>query len=87
MENERGTNVVPGGLHKHLVECSDCRNYQRFVAALNLQNRSLEKAPEDLLPAIEKQRAFFNIQTPVETHFCRFLLGTGGRSDLRMPGR
>jgi hypothetical protein len=54
-KNECITAVIPEEIQKHLVECNDCQNYSRFIAALNLQRGSLEKAPEDILPNIEKK--------------------------------
>jgi hypothetical protein len=48
-------NTVPEELQQHLAQCKDCHNYYQFVLALNLQKGSIEKAPEDILPNIEKK--------------------------------
>jgi hypothetical protein len=54
-KNECFAAAVPGEIQKHLVECKDCQNYYQFVLALDFQKGSLEKAPEDILPNIEKK--------------------------------
>ncbi len=54
-ENDCIDAVLPEELQKHLVTCTDCRNFHQFVVALGLQKGSLEKAPEDILPNIEKE--------------------------------
>jgi hypothetical protein len=48
-------NALPEELQKHLATCKDCRHYYQFVSALDVQKGSLEKAPEDILSAIEKE--------------------------------
>ncbi len=52
--NECCGNALPEELKKHLADCNDCRSFYRFVSVLDAQKGSLEKAPEELLPAIEK---------------------------------
>ena len=54
-ENECSDGATPVEMRKHLVECQDCQEYNRFVLALNVRKGSLEKAPEDILPNIEKR--------------------------------
>jgi hypothetical protein len=54
-ENDSIDTVVPIEIQKHMVECKDCHNYYQFVLALDLQKGALEKAPEDILPNVEKK--------------------------------
>jgi hypothetical protein len=56
-DNDCTGTVVPIAMEKHLGECNDCRKYYQFVVALDVQKGSLEKAPEDILPTIEKRIA------------------------------
>lgn len=53
--NERIDNGAPVEVQKHLAECADCHNYYRFVLALESRKSSLERAPEDILPNIQKK--------------------------------
>jgi hypothetical protein len=54
-ENECNDTATSVEMHKHLVACKDCQQYNRFVLALNVGKGSLEKAPEDILLTIEKK--------------------------------
>jgi hypothetical protein len=54
-ENDCSDTIVPEEIQKHLITCKDCRQYYQFVLALGMQKESLEKAPEDILPTIEKK--------------------------------
>jgi len=54
-KNECCDNALPEEMRKHLAACKDCQQYYRFFLALNAQKGSLVKAPEDILPTIEKQ--------------------------------
>jgi|GEM_PF-6974747 hypothetical protein len=54
-ENECNDTAAPVEMQKHLVECKDCQQYNQFVLALNVRKGTLEKAPEDILPTIEKR--------------------------------
>jgi hypothetical protein len=53
--NDCRDNAMPDEIQKHLATCKDCQHFYQFVLALGLQNGSLEKAPEDILSAIEKE--------------------------------
>jgi hypothetical protein len=54
-ENECNDAATPVEVQKHLVECQDCQQYNRFFLALSMRKGTLEKAPEDILPTIEKK--------------------------------
>jgi hypothetical protein len=60
-ENDCSVSALPGHMQKHLAECKECQRYFQFVSALNLQKGSLVKAPEDVLPNIEK-KIFENVR-------------------------
>jgi antitoxin component YwqK of YwqJK toxin-antitoxin module len=70
-KNECVAAAVPGEIQKHLVECKECQTYYQFVLALDLQKGSLEKAPEDILPNIEK-KIFDSIKLKNEKPFTVF---------------
>lgn len=53
-ENECSNDVVPAEIKKHLSGCKSCQKYYQFASLLNSQKNLLEKAPEDVLPNIEK---------------------------------
>jgi hypothetical protein len=55
--NDCSDNAMPEEIQKHLATCKDCQHYYQFVLALGVQKGSFEKAPEDILPAIEKEIA------------------------------
>ena len=52
-ENECDCGIVPAGIKKHINECETCKKYYQFASILNSQKGVLEKAPRDILPAIE----------------------------------
>jgi hypothetical protein len=54
-ENDCCRDGVPAGIKKHLDECESCRDYYRFTTLLGSQNGVLEKAPEEILPYVEKE--------------------------------
>jgi hypothetical protein len=54
-ENDCRGNDLPIEVQSHIGVCRECQEFYRFAIALNLQTGSFEKAPGDLLPAIEQQ--------------------------------
>jgi hypothetical protein len=55
LECDCATDVLPVEIQQHLSECKGCREYYEFALLLNSQKSPLEKAPEDILPNIEKK--------------------------------
>jgi antitoxin component YwqK of YwqJK toxin-antitoxin module len=53
--NDCACDIVPVEIKKHLSECKTCQQFYQFASLLNSQKSLLEKAPEDILPNIEKK--------------------------------
>jgi antitoxin component YwqK of YwqJK toxin-antitoxin module len=53
--NDCINDIVPTEIKKHLSECKSCQQYYQFALLLNSQKSLMEKAPEDILPNIEKK--------------------------------
>lgn len=53
--NDCVNDIVPAEIKKHLSECKTCQQFYQFASLLNSQKNLLEKAPEDILPNIEKE--------------------------------
>jgi hypothetical protein len=53
--NDCCSDIIPVEITKHLGECKNCQNYYQFAMILNSQKSVLEKAPEDILPAVENK--------------------------------
>jgi hypothetical protein len=54
-ENACNNDVIPAEIKKHLSGCKNCQKYYQFALLLNSQRSLLEKAPEDILPNVEKK--------------------------------
>jgi hypothetical protein len=55
LENECGNDAIPARIKKHLNECKSCQEYYQFALLLSSQKGACIKAPEDILPSIEKR--------------------------------
>jgi hypothetical protein len=64
-EKECANDVVPAEIQKHLSECESCEKYYQFAMVLNSQKGVLVKAPEEILPFVEKQ--IFDSIRPLKT--------------------
>ena len=50
--------IVPAEIKKHLSVCKSCQQYYQFALLLNSQKSLLEKAPEEILPNVEKKISY-----------------------------
>jgi antitoxin component YwqK of YwqJK toxin-antitoxin module len=54
-EKDCNNDAVPTEIKKHLGECETCQSHYRFTMLLGSQKGVLEKAPEEILPFVEKE--------------------------------
>jgi hypothetical protein len=54
-ENDCSHDSIPAEMEKHLGECETCQSHYRFIMLLGSQKGVLEKAPEEILPYVEKE--------------------------------
>jgi hypothetical protein len=74
--NDCCNDIVPAEIKNHLSACKNCQELYQFTMLLNSQKSRLEKAPKEILPAIENRildsvRPF---KSAVSPYWFRYLL-------------